>query len=190
MKIFLITICTILVIVIVGVLLTYRPDTTPMPTATTTPTTISSTNLSLTSSAFADGALIPAVYSCEGKNVNPPLSISGIPSVATTLALTLEDPDAPMGTFDHWVVYNIDPTTRKIGQATEPVGSYGKNGSGKTGYLGPCPPSGTHHYIFTLYALDMKIPGDGFTKEDLQDAMKGHIVAQAKLTGTYTKSSK
>lgn len=155
-----------------------------MPTATTSPVT----SLLLTSSAFSEGGAIPAMYTCDGQNIDPPLSISGVPKNAKSLALTLEDPDAPSGTFVHWVVYNIDSATREIGQGTEPMAAYGKNGTGKTGYTGPCPPSGTHRYYFKLYALDTMLPAtEGLSKEQLLDAMHGHIIGMAQLMGTYKK---
>lgn len=140
----------------------------------------------LSSPAFAEGKPIPADYTCEGADRIPPLEISDIPANAKSLALVVDDPDAPMGTWDHWIVWNIPPDTKKID--AEPSGVGGKNSWGRTGYGGPCPPSGTHRYFFKLYALDvmLDLPA-GSNKASLEQAMKDHIVEQAQLIGTYQK---
>jgi Raf kinase inhibitor-like YbhB/YbcL family protein len=142
--------------------------------------------LTVTSTAFASKTSIPKKYTCEGENVNPPLTISGIPSTAKSLVLIMEDPDAPMGTFDHWLVWNIKPT-ETIGENTTP-GTEGKNGKEKTGYTGPCPPTGTHRYFFKVYALDdmLKLES-GATKSVVERAMKKHVVAEGELVGLYKK---
>lgn len=144
--------------------------------------------LNMTSSEFTDGTDIPKAYGCKGQNINPPLAFSGIPDGAKSLALTLNDPDAPSGNFIHWLVWDIPVSTKAINSNSVPVGAVqGKNGSGQNQYMGPCPPSGTHHYIFTLYALDgsLSLP-TGSNWEQLQAAMNGHIIAQVKLTGLFS----
>lgn len=143
-------------------------------------------NMKLTSPAFVHNGAIPSEFTCDGNDLSPPLSISDVPPNAKSLALINDDPDAPVGTWDHWVVFNIPPSTKSIPEGTEPQGTAGKNSWGRTGYGGPCPPSGTHRYFFKLYALDtiLNLP-EGSTKKDLERAMQGHIVAQAQLMGTY-----
>ena len=130
------------------------------------------------SSAFKAGNSIPVKYTCEGKNINPPISFKQIPQEAKSLALIIEDPDATKGTFDHWVIWNIEPSTQ-IEENSAP-GIEGKNGSGKVEYTGPCPPAGTgiHHYYFKVYALDKKLSLEkGSGKIQLQKAMQGHNCA-------------
>ena len=139
------------------------------------------------SSVFEANKPIPKKYSCRGEGINPPLSIDGVPKEAKTLALLMDDPDAPMGTFDHWVVWNIPASTKSIGEKTVP-GTEGLNGMRKKGYTGPCPPSGTHRYFFKVYALDteLKLP-DKTTKREVEAAMQGHILAKGELIGLYSK---
>ena len=140
------------------------------------------------SSAFEDGGKIPAKHSCDEADASPPLAISGVPEGAISLALVRDDPDAPGGTWDHWVVCNIAPDTAAIPENTEPEGVPGKNSWGKLGYGGPCPPSGTHAYRFKLYALDAELDlRRGSTKLDLESAMQGHILADALLVGNYSR---
>ncbi len=143
----------------------------------------------LSSTAFRHKGRIPDVYTCKGKNINPPLHIEGAPNNTTSLALITDDPDAPMGTWDHWVIWNIPPTSTEIIEAKEPQGVAGMNSWGKTCYGGPCPPSGTHRYFFKIYALDtlLELPR-GSKKVDLERAMKGHILAKAELLGIYSTS--
>lgn len=145
--------------------------------------------MKLTSPAFQDNMHIPSKYTCDGDDLSPPLSISDVPSSAKSLALVMDDPDAPVGTWDHWVVFNISASTKDIQRGTEPKGIAGKNSWGRTGYGGPCPPSGTHRYFFKLYALDtmLDVP-EGSTKKDVEKAMQGHIVAQAQLMGKYKRA--
>jgi len=148
-----------------------------------------STSLKITSSAFSNNGNIPMKYTCEGEQVNPPLDITGTPSGTKSLALIVHDPDAPMkGGFTHWVVWNIDPSTTSIPEAFN-AGEQGLNGAQKTGYIGMCPPTGTHHYHFMVYALDTKLDISKQTgKGGLEKAMKGHILAQGELVGLYKKS--
>jgi hypothetical protein len=146
-------------------------------------------SMQVSSSAFHDNAEIPTKYSCQGDSVNPPLTFSEVPSDAKSLSLIVEDPDAPMGTFIHWVVFNIPPTTKEIAEHSWPADSIqGLNGVQKPGYIAACPPSGTHHYFFKLYALDTKLALDETAdKEKVEAAMQGHILDQTQLVGLYTK---
>jgi hypothetical protein len=138
----------------------------------------------LLSPAFENADLIPGKYTCNGENVSPPLTIEDIPASARSLALIVDDPDAPGGTFVHWVVYNIPPKER-IDEGSVP-GSQGMNSFKKSAYGGPCPPSGTHRYFFKLYALDDRLNiGEGKTKKEVVEAMEGHIVGSAELVGRY-----
>jgi Raf kinase inhibitor-like YbhB/YbcL family protein len=147
------------------------------------------TSLTVSSSAFQNNQMIPSVYTCEGRGVNPPLKIEGISSSAKALAIIVDDPDAPNGTFVHWVIWNIKPTDM-IAENSAP-GLEGINGSGKTGYTGPCPPTGTHHYHFKVYAfdamLDLKSGGD---KAALENAMKDHFIGFGELIGLYARTGK
>lgn len=144
--------------------------------------------LTLRSKAFRQGELIPQKYTCEGDNINPPVEISGMPEGTATLALIVEDPDAPKGVFDHWVVWNIPPEKAAVAENSIP-GISGHNGYRKTGYAGPCPPSGSHHYHFKAYALDtgLDLPA-GSAKQALLEAMEGHVLASGELVGIYRKT--
>jgi Raf kinase inhibitor-like YbhB/YbcL family protein len=149
--------------------------------------TVLAATLKVTSPAFTDNTAIPSKYSCEGQSVNPAVFVKHVPEGTQSLALILFDPDAPGGGFTHWVMWNIDPTGM-IGENAAP-GVQGKNGKGDNGYTGPCPPDGTHHYHFMVYALDTKLDLPASTgKEDLETAMKGHILATGDLIGLYKKS--
>lgn len=141
----------------------------------------------LSSAAFKPGGPIPSKYTCDGPNVNPPLVIEGVPANAQSLALIMDDPDAPGGTWVHWVVWNIEPGTKAIPEDSVPVeASQGMNDFRSPGYGGPCPPSGTHRYFFKLYALNTSLDlGPDTTKAGLEDAMEGHILDQAELVGRY-----
>ena len=151
-------------------------------------------SISLSSTAFTAGASIPADYSCKGRSVSPPLAWSNPPAGTGSFALIVDDPDAPSGTFVHWVIYNIPVSSRGLAEAIPPTGQLadgtlqGNNGAGRVGYTGPCPPSGTHRYFFKLYALD-NVPGlsSGADKDQLLKAMQGHILAQGELMGTFSK---
>jgi len=142
--------------------------------------------LQLSSPAFKNNHFIPQKYSCQGQNISPALEIRKIPDGTKTLAVILFDPDASSGGFVHWVLWNLPPSA-KIEEQT-PAGSKGNNGSGEVGYTGPCPPSGTHHYQFTVYALDTKLDlPETSGKKELEAAMQGHILAQGTITGLYKK---
>jgi len=147
--------------------------------------------MKISSSAFADGKSIPSKYTCDGADTSPPLSIEGVPPGAKSLALIMDDPDAPGGTFDHWIVWNIDPKTTAIAEGQSPKGIAGRNGFGKDGYGGPCPPSGEHRYYFKLYALDMTLNLPPSSKKaDLEKAMKGHTLADGQMMGRYRRVAK
>jgi Raf kinase inhibitor-like YbhB/YbcL family protein len=144
--------------------------------------------LSVMSPTFENNQLIPAKYTCDGDNVNPPLAIDGVPEGTKTLALIVDDPDAPMGTWDHWIVWNIPATTSKIAENTVP-GTEGMNDSKRRSYGGPCPPSGTHRYFFKVYALDVKLDlSSTARKRDVEKAMQGHVLAKGELVGLYRRS--
>lgn len=151
--------------------------------------------LTLTSEAFPHGSEIPASHTCEGADTSPPLAWTGLPAGAKSLALIVDDPDAPQMTWVHWVLYNIPPATTGlaggVSPAALPAGTrQGANDWHKTGYGGPCPPVGRHRYLFKLYALDVVLPDLGkASKATLEKAMHGHVLAQAELAGTYKKRS-
>ncbi len=146
--------------------------------------------MELISTAFSHGEAIPKKYSCDGEDINPPLQISDIPAGTETLALVVDDPDAPGGTFDHWIAWNIDPETTEITENSVPEGAVqGKNDFGNVEYGGPCPPGEEHRYFFKLYALDTELELDkGSTKQDFLEAAEGHILQNAELMATYDRS--
>jgi Raf kinase inhibitor-like YbhB/YbcL family protein len=150
--------------------------------------------LHVESPAFSEGGLIPRPYTCDGKDISPPLSWSGVPETAKSLALICDDPDAPGKTWVHWVLFNLPPRTNRLAEgiaARESVsggGAQGTNDFRKIGYGGPCPPGGTHRYLFKLYALDTELKlSAAATKADVERAMEGHILAEGTLTGKYTR---
>lgn len=152
--------------------------------------------MDVTSSAFKDGEKIPVKYTCDGQDISPPLAWTGVPSGTQSLALIVEDPDAPSGTFVHWVVIGIPPTLDHLDENASKAGlprgvRQGKNGAGKVGWFGPCPPSGTHHYLFRLLAVNVDLDAkEGASASDLNDAARGHVLAEAKLTGLYSRQKK
>ncbi len=143
----------------------------------------------LSSPAFRQNEQIPPEYTCDGKDVNPPLRIEQVPQGARSLALIVDDPDAPRGTWVHWVVWGIAPDTTEIKEHTVPPGaSQGMTDFRQKVYGGPCPPSGTHRYFFKLYALDTVLSLDpGTNKAGLEKAMKGHILGHVELIGLYSR---
>ena len=159
--------------------------TTPMPRTD---------GLVLTSEAFADSGMIPIAFTCDSIDISPPLRWSGVPDSAVSLALIMDDPDAPRQTWVHWVIYNIPPDTGGF-DAHVPADSVLSNGAKQgmsdfrqLGYGGPCPPSGTHRYVFKLYALDTMLGlGAWATKQELLDAMEGHVIASGQLVGLYAR---
>jgi Raf kinase inhibitor-like YbhB/YbcL family protein len=156
----------------------------------------------LRSPAFADGGAIPPVYTCDGKDISPPLTWSGVPEAALSLALIGDDPDAPRGTWTHWVLYDLTPDVTGLPEGLPPenpphLGSaqgagddmrQGRNDFGRIGYGGPCPPGGTHRYVFRLYALDARLNLEpGATRDQVLHASKGHVLAEGRLVGTYSR---
>ena len=146
------------------------------------------------STAFEEGGMIPERYTCDGADVSPPLALSAVPEGAKSIALICDDPDAPRGTWVHWVLFNLPPDTKEIPESLptnkklENGAMHGINDFRKIGYGGPCPPSGTHRYYFKVYALDTEIDlKAGITKRKLLKAMKGHILAEGQLMGKYTR---
>jgi Raf kinase inhibitor-like YbhB/YbcL family protein len=151
------------------------------------------TKFQLASSAFSAGGMIPKQFSCEGTDGSPQLNWSGVPSAAHSLALIMDDPDAPAGTWVHWVLYNLPASAKELAEGVEKQEQLadgtlqGRNSFGKAGYGGPCPPPGNpHRYFFKIYALDLKLDlKAGASKDELEQAMKGHILGQAELIGKY-----
>lgn len=145
--------------------------------------------MKILSPAFEHNGQIPKKYTCDGADVNPPLKVEGIPADAKSLALIVDDPDAPAGIWVHWLVWNIDPKTHEITEDSVPHGALqGVNDFRRRDYGGPCPPSGTHRYFFKLYALDAVLSiSANATKADLEASMKTHIIAKAELTGLYKR---
>ena len=146
--------------------------------------------MKLASTAFKNNGQIPAKYTCDGENISPPLSITELPQGTQSLVLIVDDPDAPVGTFTHWLVWNIDPQTTLISEGNVPeFAVQGKNDFGKNEWGGPCPPSGTHHYQFELHALDQKLDfAPTIDKDNLEKAMQGHILSYAQLIGLYQRN--
>jgi len=148
----------------------------------------------LTSSVFMHNEMIPAMYTCDGEDVSPPLAWQGLPGDARSLVLIVDDPDAPVGTWVHWVLYNLPVSEHslpeKIAPLAEPLpgASHGRNSWGKLGYGGPCPPGGTHRYIFKLYALDTMLElQPGARKNEVEAQIAGHVLAEARLIGMYSR---
>ena len=150
--------------------------------------------INLTSAAFKEGEFIPKKYTCDGENVSPPLEWGGIPTTAKSIAIICDDPDAPMGTWVHWVTFNIPPTVNSLSEKLpsskilEDGTTQGNNDFRKIGYGGPCPPGGIHRYFFKIYALDKRIElAPGATKAELLNEMSGHILGEGKLMGRYSR---
>ena len=145
--------------------------------------------MKITSSAFQNNQSIPAKYSCDGEDVNPPLTFSELPDNTQSLVLIMDAPDAPAGTWVHWTIWNINPTTTEIAENSVPEGAVeGITSSGSAGYGGPCPPSGEHRYIFKLYALDAMLELDASAdKAALEQEMQSYILGKADLTGLYRR---
>lgn len=143
----------------------------------------------ITSPAFNHNEFIPAKYTCDGGDANPELRFAGVPENARALALIMDDPDAPVGTFTHWLVWNIDPGTTVIAEHSVPERAVeGLSGANKVGYIGPCPPSGTHRYFFKLYALDAPLAlSRGAGKGELETEIQKHLLSKAELVGLYER---
>jgi len=183
----------IIVVVLLG-LLTFAfllPKVNQKATEVSQNKKIDKLNMKIISSAFGNNAKIPPKYTCDGENINPPLSFVDVPKEIKSLALIMDDPDAPMGTFVHWVLFNINPTTKGIDDNSVPNSAVqGLNSMNKPGYIGPCPPSGSHRYFFKLYALDsmlnLNVNAD---KKGVEKTMQGHILKEAQLIGLYNKKN-
>lgn len=152
--------------------------------------------MKLSSPVFDHGGKIPSKYTCDGENVNPPLVMSGIPAGTKSMALLMDDPDIPdaakknynIEVWDHWVIFNMPPIPQSITEG-KVQGILGRNTRGKNEYGGPCPPDREHRYFFKLYALDMMLPlSEGASKKEVEEAMRGHIIAQAELMGRYERT--
>lgn len=151
-------------------------------------------DITATSSAFQEGELIPTQYTCDGADISPPLKWTAVPEETKSIALICDDPDAPRGTWVHWVLYNLPPETTELpedmptSEVLDNGARHGVTDFGQFGYGGPCPPSSTHRYFFKLYALDTMIDISGeVTKETVESAMKGHILAEGQLMGKYAR---
>ena len=144
--------------------------------------------MKITSPAFQEGGIIPDKFAKKAENVNPPLRIEGIPATAKSLVLIVDDPDAPVGLFTHWLVWNIDPKTTEIAESSVPKGAVqGTNDYPGRGYDGPQPPSGTHRYYFRIFALDSFVGlAAGAKRKELDRAMNGHVIAQGECMGRYS----
>lgn len=181
-------IAAVIVIIILGIWFLFTPKSAGRQTGVPQPAknTNNMQTLQIKSPAFADNGKISAKYTCDGEGTSPELLISGVPESAKSLVLILDDPDAPGGTFNHWVVWNIPPTASIIKEGASVEGISGINSGGESGYYGPCPPSGTHRYIFKLYALDILLSLDsGAGSSDVKSAIEGHIIDQTQLIGLY-----
>ncbi len=150
--------------------------------------------MQFTSSAFTDNGMIPSKYTCDGRDISPPVAWKDVPDGTRSLALICDDPDAPTGVWVHWVVYNVPPHVGKLDENVKTDKEFsngmrqGNNSWPRIGYGGPCPPGGTHRYYFKLYALDAVLDlKPGATKAELLQAMKGHILAEAQLMGKYKR---
>jgi Raf kinase inhibitor-like YbhB/YbcL family protein len=151
-------------------------------------------DIKITSSAFAEGGMIPAKYTCDGADISPPLQWDAVPEGTKTVALISDDPDAPMGTWVHWVLFNLPPDVKELPENVPPDetlsngATQGTSSFQKIGYGGPCPPSGTHRYFFKLYALDAELDLDASAnKARLIKAMEGHIIGKGQLMGKYKR---
>jgi Raf kinase inhibitor-like YbhB/YbcL family protein len=168
----------------------YSTEKTTVALASFPTATPGNTRMTISSPAFENNDTIPRIYTCDEQNINPSLIFSNIPQRAKSLTLIVDDPDAPNGTWVHWTVFNIPPTTTNIAEnSVPPESTLGTTSFGKTGYGGPCPPSGTHRYFFRLYALNTVLKADTkTTKATLEKEMQGHILDQAEIVGLYRRA--
>jgi Raf kinase inhibitor-like YbhB/YbcL family protein len=144
--------------------------------------------MKITSPAFENNQEIPEKYTCQGENINPPLELGEVPANAQSMVLIVDDPDAPAGTWTHWVVYNIPKDTEKIESGIKPPGIEAVTSFGKPGFSGPCPPSGTHRYFFKVFALDNLFRiGNDSNRTTVEAAMQNHILSSGELVGLYQK---
>jgi Raf kinase inhibitor-like YbhB/YbcL family protein len=166
---------------------TASSSTTTDQTSTTQPAATPEAAMQLTSAAFGQGDAIPVRFTCDGNDISPALTITDIPTDAVSLVLIMEDPDAPGGTWDHWIAYDI-PVVTEIAENVGALGTAGTNSWGESGYGGPCPPSGTHRYLFTISAVDSDLGIQiGATKTQVLAALDGRVLAAATLMGTYSR---
>ena len=144
--------------------------------------------MQVVSPVFKEGAAVPAPYSCKGQNISPPLNFVSVPEGAKSLALIMHDPDAPSGDYVHWTVWDIPADTGTLAANSVPVGAIqGQNSAGQNKYMGPCPPSGTHRYMFELYALDTSLGLPAETeRDDMLKAMEGRVIEKSTLTGVFS----
>jgi Raf kinase inhibitor-like YbhB/YbcL family protein len=151
--------------------------------------TLTTSNMELSSSAFEPDGEVPPQYTCDGQDINPPLLISDVPEDAKSLVLIVDDPDAPVGDWVHWTVWNIAPDTTEIAENSVPANAVeGMTDFGRTGWGGPCPPSGSHRYFFKLFALDTELTLDHSAKKaDILDAIKSHTLDKTELIGIYSR---
>ena len=146
------------------------------------------TTMIVRSPAFNHEETIPSKYTCDGDDISPPLAVDAVPEGTVSLTLIMDDPDAPNRVWDHWIVYNIPATTTRLGEASTTPGVSGSNSWGRLGYGGPCPPSGEHRYLFKVYALDTTLSlSEGAHKEEVLQAMEGHILESTTLMGRYSR---
>ena len=144
--------------------------------------------MNISSTAFENEGFIPSEFTCDDQDVSPPLRISDIPKETKSLAIIMDDPDAPMGTFTHWVEWNIPPSMTEFAKGEKFDFAHGRTSFGNEGYGGPCPPSGIHRYFFKVYALDTNLElKNGSSAKDLEKAMSGHMLAEATLMGKYSR---
>jgi len=174
----------IVVIVVVGFLFFKKPASAPV-----TNNTNFNDMITITSNAFQFNGQIPEQYSCDGAGVNPPLTFGNVPENTKSLALIIDDPDAPGGTFTHWLVFNINPQVAGVSENSPPSdGLFGRTSAGGTEYVAACPPSGTHHYHFKVFALDTKLDlQSGATRKEFESAISGHVIDQGELIGLYQR---
>lgn len=179
-------IAAVLIVLVGGFYLFAKPQKKQLPVE---PKGGDLTNMKILSPAFLNNQSVPQKYTCYGEDINPPLTIEQVPQGTKSLILIVDDPDAPAGTWLHWLVFNLDPETAEIEENSVPSGGVlGKNDFGKIEYGGPCPPSGTHRYFFKLYALDSRLEvSQGASKAKVEEAMKNHILASAELVGVYRR---
>ncbi len=180
------------ILLVIGAMACSTPTVPPASTARpagAVPTAAAAGSFVLTSTAFSDGSSLPKKYSCDGENVSPPIKWSGAPAGTKGFALILDDPDAPGGTFTHWVVFDLPASRTELAEGAKDVGKGGLNGRRQTGYTGACPPSGTHRYFFTLYAVDIASLGvnEGASRSDVEKALQNHIVGKTQLMATYSR---
>lgn len=191
MKKIILGITIVIILIIIGALAykSFGGRTTSYINPAKTENNAATTPMTITSPVFEPGQAIPKKYSCDGDGVNPPLDIKDVPQQAQSLALIVDDPDAPAGTWTHWIMWNINPATASIAENSVPAGAVqGQGSSGQNVFGAPCPPSGTHRYYFKLFALDSKLSLSSFSDvKALEQAMDGHIISNAEVLGTYSR---